>query len=74
MKRFLSVLIASMFLASAAYAAEEKGKGDEKTTEAKDKAKGDTKKVEAKDKAKGESETKGEGKATKGDGKKSETK
>ncbi len=54
MKRFLSVLIASMFLASAAYAAEEKGKGDEKTTEAKDKAKGDTKKVEAKGKAKGD--------------------
>ena len=27
MKRFLSVLIASMFLASAGYAAEEKGKG-----------------------------------------------
>ena len=43
MKRFLSVLIASMFLASAAYAAEEKSKGDEKKapaaegkTEAKD--------------------------------------
>jgi Ni/Co efflux regulator RcnB len=80
MKRFLSVLIASMFLASAAYAAEEKGKGDEKTTEAKDKAKGDTKKVEAKDKAKGdtkkvEAKDKAKGESeTKGEGKKSETK
>jgi len=48
MKRFLSVLIASMFLASAAYAAEEKGKGDEKKVEAKDKSKGDEKKAETK--------------------------
>ena len=54
MKRFLSILIASMFLASAAYAAEEKGKGEEKKTEAKEKAKGEVKKTEAKEKAKGE--------------------
>ena len=54
MKRFLSVLIASMFLASAAYAAEEKGKGDEKKVEAKDKSKGDEKKAAAKDKSKGD--------------------
>jgi hypothetical protein len=57
MKRFLGVLIASMFLASAAYAAEEKTKGDEKTTEAKDKAKdgkAKAKDADAKDKAKGE--------------------
>jgi len=33
----------------------------------------DTKKMEAKDTAKGESETKGEGKVTKGEGKKSES-
>jgi hypothetical protein len=39
MKRFLGVLIASMFLASAAYAADDMKKADEKTTEAKDKAK-----------------------------------
>ena len=60
MKRFLSVLIAALFLASAAYAAD-KGMGDEKKapmaadkTDAKDtKAKGDTKKTQAKAKAKG---------------------
>ena len=83
MKRFLSVLIAAMFLGSTAVAAEKmseekkadaKGKGDTKKAEAKDKGKGDTKKMAAKDKAKGESDTKGEGKVTKGEGKKSETK
>ena len=73
MKRFLSVLIASMFLASAAVAAEKMGdekkaadtKVEEKKTDAKDakaKSKGDTKKMAAKETAKGESETKGEGK------------
>ena len=36
--------------------------------------KGETKKMAAKDTVKGESETKGEGKVTKGEGKKSETK
>jgi len=56
MKRFLSVLIASMFLATAAYAAEEK-KAEEKKAEGK--AEG---KEKAKDKAKA--------KATKEDGKK----
>jgi hypothetical protein len=54
MKRFLTVLIASMFLASAGYAAEEKGKGEEKKMEAKEKGKGDMKKTEAKEKGKGE--------------------
>ena len=58
MKRFLSVLIASLFLASAAYAAD-KGMGDEKKAPmAEDKgdakAKGDTKKTQAKAKAKGD--------------------
>ena len=48
MKRFLSVLIASVFLASAAYAAEEKGKGDEKKADAKEKGKGDEKKADTK--------------------------
>jgi chromatin remodeling complex protein RSC6 len=76
-------------LASAAIAADDMKKGDEKATEAKEgKAKGNGKtKTEAKDAkakdakakskdgdAKGESETKGEGKVTKGEGKKSETK
>ncbi|HEY6365644.1 MAG TPA: hypothetical protein VI585_12745 [Candidatus Binatia bacterium] len=74
MKRFLTVLIASMFLASAGYAAEEKAKGEEQKMDAKDKGKGDTKKMTAKDTAKGESETKGEGKVTKGEGKKTDTK
>ena len=55
MKRFLAVLIASMFLASAAYAADEtKGKGEEKKTEAKEKSKGDEKKGAAKSKSKGD--------------------
>jgi cytoskeletal protein RodZ len=49
MKRFLSVLIAAMFLASAAYAQEPK-KGDETKTEAKEKSKGDEKKATAKTK------------------------
>ena len=43
MKRFLSVLVASLFLASATYAAEEKAKVEEKKTEAKEKAKGEEK-------------------------------
>jgi len=73
MKRFLTVLIASMFLASAAIAAEKMG--DEKKAEGKGEVKDDAKgEKAAKDDAKGESETKGEGKATKGEGKKSETK
>ena len=55
MKRFLTVLIASMFLASAAYAADEtKGKGEEKKTEAKKKGKGDEKKAAVKEKSKGD--------------------
>jgi Ni/Co efflux regulator RcnB len=54
MKRFLTVLIASMFLASAAYAAEEKGQGDEKKAAAKEKSKGDEKKAAAKEKSKGD--------------------
>ena len=55
MKRLLSVLIASMFLASAAFAADgEKGKGDVKKSEAKEKGKGDVKKSEAKDKGQGD--------------------
>jgi Ni/Co efflux regulator RcnB len=66
MKRFLSVLIASMFLASAAaYAAEDKMKGDEKKVEAKEKGKGDTKKAE---------DTKKAGDAKKTEGKKSDEK
>ena len=43
MKRFLTVLVASLFLASATYAAEEKAKVEEKKTEAKEKAKGEEK-------------------------------
>ena len=39
MKRFLSVLIASMFLASAVYAADDMKKADEKKTEGKAEAK-----------------------------------
>jgi hypothetical protein len=55
MKRFLAVLIASVFLASAAYAADEtKGKGEEKKTEAKEKGKGEDKKAGAKGKSKGD--------------------
>ena len=80
MRRFLSVLIASMFLASAAIAAEKMG--DEKkapaakegeTTSEKKAVKGD-KAAKSEKAAKGESETKGEGKTTKGEGKKSDTK
>jgi hypothetical protein len=76
MKRFLTVLVASMFLASAAIAAEKMG--EEKTPAAKEtETKGEKKAVKGEktakgDKtAKGESETKGEGKMTKGEGKKS---
>ncbi|HXV83193.1 MAG TPA: hypothetical protein VEG60_25305 [Candidatus Binatia bacterium] len=57
MKRFLSVLIASLFLASAGYAAE-KGMGDEKKMEAKEKSQGDEKKTEAKTKSKSKSKAK----------------
>ena len=76
MKRFLSVLIASMFLASAAIAADDMKKGDvEKKAEGEakgEKAKGEGKaKAEAKgEKSKGEKgeKTKGEkGEKTKGE-------
>jgi hypothetical protein len=63
MKRFLTVLIASMFLASAAYAAEEKGKGEEKKADAKEKSKGEEKKAAAKEKSKGEEKKAAAGKA-----------
>lgn len=61
MKRFLSVLIASLFLASAAYAAD-KGMGDEKKMEAKEKSQGDEKKTEAKTKTKSKSKSKSKAK------------
>jgi hypothetical protein len=55
MKRFLSVLVASMFLASAAaYAAEEKktdGKAKAEASKSEGKAKGDAKSTEGKAKA-----------------------
>ena len=68
MKRFLTVLVASLFLASAAYAAEEKAKVEEKKAEAKEKAKVEAKekqekKAEAKEKAKAEAKEKQEKKA-----------
>jgi Ni/Co efflux regulator RcnB len=69
MKRFLSVLIASMFLASAAIAAEKADKmGDEKKAEGE--AKGEKTKGEKGEKTKGEKgeKTKGEkGEKTKGE-------
>ena len=55
MKRFLSVLIASMFLASAVYAADDMKKADEKKTEGKAEAK------DAKDSDKMNDETKKQG-------------
>ena len=79
MKRFLGVLIATMFLASAAFAADETK--EEKTTDAKakaaeGKAKGEAKKAEGKAKgeeAKAAAKTKGEKtKGAKADEKKAE--
>jgi hypothetical protein len=78
MKRFLSVLIASMFLASAAVAAEKADKmGDEKKAEGEAKGeKGEKAKGEKGVKTKGEKGEKSKGeKAAKGDAKgESETK
>lgn len=74
MKRFLTALVASMFLASGAYAAEGKGQakteGEPMKTEG---AKGDAKTAKAKA-GKSKSKDKGETEAAKTEGKAKETK